>query len=251
MTRGLVMKAGRNKTIDFTVEEGREYLEKCISINSTVSLDDIINTTILGDSFTIMPFLPENFVDLLIVDPPYNIDKDFNGNRFKRITENAYEEYSEAWVKATLPLLKENATIYVCCDWKSSPIIGSVLKKYFHIRNRITWQREKGRGAQYNWKNSLEDIWFATVSEQYTFNVENVKIRRKVIAPYKVDGKPKDWEETVMLPFEDAMLCAPKGYDAILRHQYGDYMQIPEDKATHDVYHFDPDVPYTEYFGRK
>ena len=61
----------------------------------------------------------------------------------------------------------------------------------------------------------------------------------------------KDWEETVMLPFEDAMLCAPKGYDAILRHQYGDYMQIPEDKATHDVYHFDPDVPYTEYFGRK
>ena len=56
---------------------------------------------------------------------------------------------------------------------------------------------------------------------------------------------------TVMLPFEDTMLCAPKGYDAILRHQYGDYMQIPEDKATHDVYHFDPDVPYTEYFGRK
>lgn len=61
----------------------------------------------------------------------------------------------------------------------------------------------------------------------------------------------KDWEETVMLPFEDAMLCAPKGYDAILRHQYGDYMRIPEDKATHDVYHFDPDVPYTEYFDRK
>ena len=61
----------------------------------------------------------------------------------------------------------------------------------------------------------------------------------------------KDWCETVMLPFEGIMLCAPQGFDAILRHQYGNYMQIPEDKATHDVYHFDPDVSYTAFFNRK
>lgn len=58
----------------------------------------------------------------------------------------------------------------------------------------------------------------------------------------------EDWEETIMLPFEDFMLCAPKGYDAILRHQYGDYLQIPENKATHDVYHFNPDIPYKKFF---
>ena len=95
-----------------------------------------------------------------------------------------YEEYTESWIKSVLPLLKEDATIYVCCDWQSSPTIGKVLKKYFYIQNRITWQREKGRGALSNWKNGMEDIWFATVSKHYTF------------APYKVDGKPKDWEET-------------------------------------------------------
>ena len=58
-------------------------------------------------------------------------------------------------------------TIYVCCDWQSSPTIGKVLKKYFYIQNRITWQREKGRGALSNWKNGMEDIWFATVSKHY------------------------------------------------------------------------------------
>ena len=42
----------------------------------------------------------------------------------------------------------------------------------------------------------MEDIWFATVSKNYTFNVEAVKLRRKVIAPYKINGQPKDWEET-------------------------------------------------------
>lgn len=190
------MKADRNKTIDLTVEEGKKYLGRCIVVSQQSDVSSILDKTILGDTFTVLPLLPEKFVDLLIADPPYNLDKDFNGKKFKKITNDAYEEYTEAWIKKILPLLKDNATIYVCCDWQSSSTIGKVLNKYFVIQNRITWQREKGRGALSNWKNGMEDIWFATVSKQHTFNVENVKIRRRVIAPYKVDGEPKDWEET-------------------------------------------------------
>lgn len=191
------MKAERNKTIDLSVEDGKAYLERCISISKPVDLQAVKDKTILGDTFSVLPLLPTKFVDLLIVDPPYNLDKNFNGRKFKRTSDEIYEEYTESWIKAVLPLLKETATIYVCCDWQSSPIIGKVLKKYFYIQNRITWQREKGRGALSNWKNGMEDIWFATVSKHYTFNVDKVKVRRKVVAPYRLNGKPKDWEETV------------------------------------------------------
>lgn len=190
------MKAGRNKTIDITVEEGKEYLNRCIKVSKPASIEDICNKTIVGDTFSVIPLLPKAFVDLLIVDPPYNLDKNFNGDKFKKTSDEQYYDYTENWVKAVLPLLKDNATIYVCCDWQSSLIIGTVLKKYLNVQNRITWQREKGRGALTNWKNGMEDIWFATKSKNYTFNVEDVKVRRRVIAPYKVDGKPKDWEET-------------------------------------------------------
>ena len=49
----------------------------------------------------------------------------------------------------------------------------------------------------HNWKNGMEDIWFAVKDpNNYYFNVEAVKIRRQVIAPYRANGKPKDWEET-------------------------------------------------------
>ena len=190
------MKADRNKTIDLSIEEGACYLDRCISVTSQKSMSEITDKTIMGDTFEVLPYLPRQFVDLLISDPPYNLDKDFHGQKFKKKTDELYEEYTESWVQAVLPLLKEKATIYVCCDWVSSPTIFSVLKKYFYIQNRITWQREKGRGALTNWKNGMEDIWFATKSSTYTFNVDAVKLRRKVIAPYKVDGKPKDWEET-------------------------------------------------------
>ena len=190
------MKAERNKTIDISVEEGSAYLDRCISLSDGVSISDIIDKTILGDVFDVVPFLPNKFVDLLIADPPYNLDKDFHGNKFKKRTDESYEEYTDSWISAILPLLKDTASVYVCCDWASSSAIERVLKKHFFVQNRITWQREKGRGALSNWKNGMEDIWFATKSKTYTFNVDAVKIRRKVIAPYKVDGKPKDWEET-------------------------------------------------------
>lgn len=207
------MKAERNKTIDLSVEEGAEFLERCIKVESRKKLSEITDKTINGDTFRVLPLLPENSVDLLIADPPYNLDKDFGGNKFRKSSDELYEEYTESWVKAVLPLLKKNASVYVCCDWKSSCAIERVLKKYFYIQNRITWQREKGRGAASNWKNGMEDIWFCTVSKEYTFNVDAVRIRRKVVAPYRENGKPKDWEETENGKFRDT--CPSNFWDDI------------------------------------
>lgn len=190
------MKAARNKTIDMSVDEGREYLDRCVTVSGGEDISVITDKTILGDTFAVLPLLPEKTIDLAVIDPPYNLDKDFHGNTFKKTTDEEYEQYTEKWVKLLLPLLKDAASVYVCCDWNSSLIIGNVLKKYFTVRNRITWQREKGRGSKSNWKNGMEDIWFATVSKDYTFNVDAVKVRRRVLAPYRAEGVPKDWEET-------------------------------------------------------
>ncbi|MBQ3219827.1 MAG: site-specific DNA-methyltransferase, partial [Clostridia bacterium] len=120
---------------------------------------------------------------------------------------------TETWVKAVYSKLKKTASIYVCCDWKSALVIGGILDKYFILRNRITWQREKGRGAKSNWKNSMEDIFFATVSKDYTFNLNAVKQRKKVLAPYRENGKPKDWEETEQGNFRNT--CPSNFWDDI------------------------------------
>ena len=152
-------------------------------------------------------------MDLIIADPPYNLRKNFHGQIFNKKEASAYEEYTRTWLEAVKPLLKPNGSIYVCCDWESSMVIGPVLAEMFTIRNRITWQREKGRGASANWKNGMEDIWYATVSDTYTFHVDAVKIRRKVIAPYREAGKPKDWEETEQGKYRDT--CPSNFWDDI------------------------------------
>lgn len=223
-------KAQRNKTIDFSLEEGRKYLDSClssadISVCENLTIDKIRNQILIGDTFQILPKLPKAFVDLLIVDPPYNLTKDYHGNAFNAKKEEEYRKYTEQWVQAVLPLLKPEATIYVCCDWKSSMIIGDVLQKTFQIRNRITWQREKGRGAKTNWKNGMEDIWYATMSGQFTFNLDAVKQRRRVIAPYRQNGEPKDWTETEDGKYRDT--CPSNFWDDISIP----YWSMPENTA--------------------
>ena len=189
------MKAPRNKTIDFGVEEGRAYLDRCLRLDTPAALGDVLDRTICGDSFAVLPLLPRGFADLLIVDPPYNLSKDFHGLRFARMDDAAYAAYTARWLDLALPLLKPDGSVYVCCDWRSSLVIGRLLEERLTVRSRITWQREKGRGAKKNWKNAMEDIWFCTQGDDYQFHLDAVKVRKKVLAPYRENGEAKDWQE--------------------------------------------------------
>lgn len=204
----------RNKTINTSLENGQDLLKQCINIeNNIADIKSIQNKVILGDLFSVCDRLPEKSMDLIIADPPYNLSKQFGENKFYQKNNQEYTTYTRQWLKQVMPLLKDNGSIYICCDWQSSLIIGTVLSEFAIIRNRISWQREKGRGAKNNWKNAMEDIWFATKSKNYTFNLDAVKIRRKVIAPYKTNGKPKDWQQTANGNFRDT--CPSNFWDDI------------------------------------
>ena len=85
----------------------------------------------------------------------------------------------------------------MCGDWKCTSAMQEVIGRHLTVMNRITWGREKGRGASSNWKNSMEDIWYAVRDKNdYYYDVESVKVRRRVLAPYREEGKAKDWQES-------------------------------------------------------
>lgn len=185
-----------NRTIQISDAEFRKYSSQLVSLGKKEPISKLINKTICQDLFEVIDLLPDNFVDLLIVDPPYNLYKSFNSIKVKAKSIDEYSEWVDNFISRIFHILKQTASVYFCSDWRTSISIGHILEKYFYVRNRITWEREKGRGAKSNWKNNSEDIWYCTVSRKYTFNHEAVKLNRKVIAPYKdVDGKPKDWSK--------------------------------------------------------
>ncbi len=189
-------KSPRNRTLKIDSNE-IEILKKSFIFPKDICEKNIRNSLIHGNLFEALDYLPDNFADLIIIDPPYNIDKDFHGWKFYPIKNEDYFYYLKSWFPKVCRKLKANGSLYMCSDWKSTSVMQEIISSELTILNRITWQREKGRGSTKNWKNTSEDIWFAVKNtKNYCFNIENVKVRKKVIAPYKEKGKPKDWETT-------------------------------------------------------
>lgn len=189
-------RAERNRTLTILPQE-EEVLKKNIETLETVSQSkDFINKTVNANLMDVLPLIPDGFANLIIIDPPYNLTKDFNGMKFNAMKDKNYEAYLDSWLPLVCKKLSPAGSLYLCGDWKCTSALQRALEKNLTVINRITWQREKGRGARQNWKNGMEDIWFAVKNPaDYYFNVDAVKIKRKVIAPYKINGKPKDWDE--------------------------------------------------------
>ncbi len=202
------IRAERNRTITLNDEEKPRLRQNIFRLNiaessstnseATVCPGSInyLDKTINSDLLSALPLLPDGFADLIIIDPPYNLTKDFNGKVFSARSKESYQEYLDSWFPLVCRKLKSTGSLYMCGDWKCTAALQEAIEKELTILNRITWQREKGRGAKANWKNGMEDIWFAVKDpNNYYFNLEAVKQKRRVIAPYRQDGKPKDWEE--------------------------------------------------------
>lgn len=190
-------RAERNRTITLNEEEILPLKNKLLTKENISESTNVLNKTLNGDVFEMLKFVPDEFADLIIIDPPYNLSKNFNGLKFNSRSDSSYDEYLDSWFPLVCKKLKPNGSLYMCGDWKCTSSLQRCIEKELTIINRITWQREKGRGAKANWKNGMEDIWFAVKNpNDYFFNVDAVMMKRKVVAPYKVDGKPKDWEKS-------------------------------------------------------
>lgn len=191
-------RASMNRTITLSDDERKTYQDY---ISDHFELNE--NSVICGDFAKINNQIPDEYFDLILLDPPYNLTKKYGETIFKSMTDAEYIEYILFILKECLKKLKPSGTMYVCGDWKTSYLQRKALEHcedemLCDVINRITWSRDKGRGSEKNWKNNIEDIYMVVKSkDQYTFNINDVKIRKTVLATYRdKNGNNKDWEET-------------------------------------------------------
>ena len=189
-------RARNNRTLRLEPGEADFLRAGILTEKDMTPSTDVADRTLNGDLLRMMDYVPDGFADLIIIDPPYNLTKNFNGLKFSSRTQEDYAEYVGSWLPRVCGKLKPSGSLYMCGDWKCTSVLQRALEKELTVMSRITWQREKGRGSRTNWKNGMEDIWFAVKNpDDYYFNADAVMLKRRVMAPYKVDGSPKDWDE--------------------------------------------------------
>ena len=144
------LRAPRNRTLTIAAEETLSLIAKTITLETNVKPEDIHGSVIHQDIFECIRYLPDAFIDLLVIDPPYNLNKTFSETKFSKTTSANYEQWLDSWMQKLIRVLNPNAMIIVCFDLQSSSSFQSVLHRHFIVRNRITCEREKGGVATTN-----------------------------------------------------------------------------------------------------
>lgn len=99
-------KAPRNKTLELSPKEIALYASKAVKLSQKSNLTDVINRVIRQDSFKALDLLPDDCIDLMIVDPPYNLTKNFGKSTFKEMDFDAYKNGSTNGLRRRCACLK-------------------------------------------------------------------------------------------------------------------------------------------------
>ena len=192
------MRAPRNKTLTLTDKDRLQLAADIVGAEAIAGCGSSDGMIVNADLSEVIGAVPDGVADLIIIDPPYNLRRTFGAVTFERSTTEDYEKYLRSWFHEVCRKLRPDGSLYMCGDWRSTAALQRIIEdEGLTVMNRITWQRDKGRGAAANWKNAMEDIWFAVRDpHNYHFDTEAVKVRRRVRAPYRAEGQPKDWEQT-------------------------------------------------------
>ena len=147
--------APRNRTLTLDEREAEDLRRRLVTLPELQQGCNCVNKTVNADTLAVLPLLPDEFADLIIIDPPYNLSKAFGNNKFAAMADSNYTAYLMSWLPKVVDKLKPTGSLYICGDWRSTASLQQALSQQLHIINRITWQREKGRGASKNWKNCM------------------------------------------------------------------------------------------------
>ena len=89
-------RAPRNRTLSCDEQEIARLSKSLKQLTEPVSAKDLEGVVINQDLFEAAAFLPRSFADLIVIDPPYNITKNFNGHLFRQKDRVEYRSWFES-----------------------------------------------------------------------------------------------------------------------------------------------------------
>ncbi len=129
------------------------------------------------DALEGMCLLPDESIDLIVADPPYNLGKDYGNDSDKQEYED-FMRWNEKWLSLAISKLKPNGSLYIFCTWRYSPEIFVLLKSKMIMLNEIIWDRRvPSMGGSTRRYSSVHDtIGFFAKSKEHYFDLDSIRI---------------------------------------------------------------------------
>jgi len=136
---------------------------------------------ICGDALQELKKLEDNSVDLIVTDPPYNLNKDY-GNNNDNLEFEKYLDFSRNWLKEAVRVLKPDGTIYVFMGMRYISYIYNIMESELGLNfcSWITWHYTQGIGKTKGFSPRHDDIlMFTKHKSKYTFNLDAIRVPQK------------------------------------------------------------------------
>lgn len=144
--------------------------------------DEKNNIIYQGDALEILKTQVESeSVDLVFVDPPYNIGKTFSNFEDRWPSDSEYAEWAYKWIDECIRILKPNGSMYLMASTQAMPYFDLYIRDKLEILSRIVWFYDSsGVQAKKYFGSLYEPILFCVKnSKDYCFNSENILVEAK------------------------------------------------------------------------
>lgn len=194
-----------------TIDDLNKYLPAILTAEDIAMTEENMQEGLfLANCIDGLKNIPDQAIDLCIVDPSENVWNKIDGNKQQR-TLQEYYKWNINWIDEIFRVLKNTGAIYLLTNWHYSGMYHSLLSEKFKVQTRITW---KNRNKNINndnptWSEKSSDIWFATKSNDFLFNQKaiSLKLDREELLEKPIDSNiwvdiPKFSDENSRKPME-------------------------------------------------
>jgi len=133
-----------------------------------------------GDCVGLLSGTPDESVDLIIADPPYNLGKDY-GNDSDSRQRDEYMDFSRAWLREARRVLKPAGSIYVFMGFRFISRLYLILEDElgFCFNGWISWHYTQGMGRTKGFSPRHDDVLYFSKSTKFTFNLDDIRVPQK------------------------------------------------------------------------
>lgn len=181
-----------------------------------------------GDALEVLQQIPDESIDLIFVDPPYNIGKNFAGRKDKWKTDKDYLDWCYQWIDLCIQKVKPNGTLYLMTSTQFMPYFDLYVRDKVTILSRIVWSYDSSGVQAKNYFGSVyEPILYCVKNKNnYTFNSDDILVEAKTGAKRKLIDYRKDPPQ----PYKTEKVPGNVWYFARVRYRMEEYENHPTQK---------------------
>lgn len=181
-----------------------------------------------GNCLDVLPEIPDEFVDLIFADPPYNIGKKFGNFTDSWSSDIAYAEWCYQWLESCLRTLKPQGSLYVMASTQAMPYLDLWLRERVRILSRVMWHYDSSGVQARKYFGSLYEpiLHCSKDAKSYTFNAEDIQVEARTGAVRKLI----DYRKEIPTAYNTTKVPGNTWYIPRVRYRMMEYEDHPSQK---------------------